>query len=398
MTEPTFQFTRHAHSCTNLLESQTPYLPRNFENDPGLSLYGILTASKKACTCIHRYQSNTVFVSCLVRTWMTAAILYALHPGPLTLIVSPFIMEKFNSRIPGGDGGNLPGPNQRAAFQKFLDVMYGFINENTDRNAMVNASSLPLYLSKVVDKLQQKTITVVNDNKTLYTFRPPAPPLLYEIPFPFPETYFSEILAAAKKIVIEEPVGELGEVGEPEDVIPFPKAQEVPVGGEPEDVIPFREIVSDDYLSHDIDQFRQWAKSKYVGQVFFFCVSHSKCMQSFCKHFFFPSQHKGFPAIGERTDQKNEGIKGIIGEQNLWDFRVKGAQIRIFSGVTKPGGSSNKPFQIPCENQCNWSGLVNFFAPSCQPNLTKGGFRRRRRRGKGRTQKKRLGRRRKTPH
>ena len=116
-----FTITRHAHSCNNLKEgksdSNTQFLKRiplagksiqgavknyNFfdrtsEHDPGLSFYGVLaTLLKTSRISDDRYKSDTVFVSCLVRTWMTAILLYLPNIGndTLTLVISPFIKEK----------------------------------------------------------------------------------------------------------------------------------------------------------------------------------------------------------------------------------------------------------------------------------------------------------------
>ena len=116
-----FTITRHAHSCNNLKEGKSDsntqflktYIPlvgkkiqgavknynffdRTSEHDPGLSFYGVLATLLKTSRISGRYNSDTVFVSCLVRTWMTAILLYLpnITNDTLTLVISPFIKEK----------------------------------------------------------------------------------------------------------------------------------------------------------------------------------------------------------------------------------------------------------------------------------------------------------------
>jgi hypothetical protein len=101
-----FVITRHAHSCNNLKEQKVDKLSvfdRTSEHDPGITIYGMLATLLKTTrlnnleTSIEkdRYQSNKVYVSCLVRTWMTAIMLYLPNISEnLELVISPFIKEK----------------------------------------------------------------------------------------------------------------------------------------------------------------------------------------------------------------------------------------------------------------------------------------------------------------
>lgn len=98
----TFFITRHAHSCNNLKEAKdgiTSVFDRSIEHDPGITLYGCLACLSKTATLQElndkRYTSDIVYVSCLVRTWMTAILLYLPNvKQTLHLIISPFIKEK----------------------------------------------------------------------------------------------------------------------------------------------------------------------------------------------------------------------------------------------------------------------------------------------------------------
>lgn len=89
----TVVFTRHANSCNNLKDLKHDHLHKDME--PGLSIYGIITALIRSQYI--EYTSDVIFVSKLVRTWMTAILLYLpnIPAGKtLNLIVSPFLTEK----------------------------------------------------------------------------------------------------------------------------------------------------------------------------------------------------------------------------------------------------------------------------------------------------------------
>lgn len=94
-----FKISRHAYSCNNALdEGKLGVLDKNF--DPGLTYAGIFLAKSHGQLVVSNskpiYESNTVYVSCLLRTWETATMLYLqnIKDGEtLTLIISPFLKE-----------------------------------------------------------------------------------------------------------------------------------------------------------------------------------------------------------------------------------------------------------------------------------------------------------------
>ena len=109
-----FIFTRHAHSCNNVKENKVNKFSvgksiaelssagfRTSELDPGISLFGMLSCLKKTSMVQDdRYNSDTVFTSCLVRTWMTAILLYLPKIGDaLTLVISPYLKEKTTTDV-----------------------------------------------------------------------------------------------------------------------------------------------------------------------------------------------------------------------------------------------------------------------------------------------------------
>ena len=69
-----FQFTRHAQSCNNIIEGNSSQNKKDFES--GLTSKGIEETLKFSDENKHPFDSKIVFVSNLIRTWMTAVILY----------------------------------------------------------------------------------------------------------------------------------------------------------------------------------------------------------------------------------------------------------------------------------------------------------------------------------
>lgn len=102
--KPTFIVTRHAYSCNNAANSLADKCA-----DPSITNFGIDSSVG------HRVQNNALFggnnpvvyVSCLVRTWMTAVCLYGSSNKPLTLRVSPWLKEY---HFAPWDKGNMPQP------------------------------------------------------------------------------------------------------------------------------------------------------------------------------------------------------------------------------------------------------------------------------------------------
>lgn len=94
-------FTRHAFSCNNAtdtsgwLKKQLNVFKKVLE--PHLTDYGIVRTIAIGQKNRNKYDSSTVFVSCLLRTWETSVLLYLPNLGStdvLNIIVSPFLKEK----------------------------------------------------------------------------------------------------------------------------------------------------------------------------------------------------------------------------------------------------------------------------------------------------------------
>jgi hypothetical protein len=135
--------TRHAFTIANLYKEEGQKMNQFFDKDTTLSLYGILGAlnfnnpqhiNLKNC-------NNTVFVSVLVRTWITALCLYlpqidrTVGNNKFTLVVSPFIKEstKYIGIIRNTDD-NLPIPinKQIIIIKNFLKFLREKISSNLE--------------------------------------------------------------------------------------------------------------------------------------------------------------------------------------------------------------------------------------------------------------------------
>ena len=106
--EQTFCISRHLNSCNNIIDSLGESIFKKI-HEPSLSLWGII--SGLALIREPEEKDNfkgIVYVSCLVRTWMTSILEYFpyTYDNELKLIVSPYIKEKHISKTI--DKGNMP--------------------------------------------------------------------------------------------------------------------------------------------------------------------------------------------------------------------------------------------------------------------------------------------------
>ena len=115
-----FQVTRHAYSCNNANAGKS--IGFHKDGEPSLSSHGIDTSLKIASqeTTSGRFHSSFVVVSPLIRTWMTAVLLYAQSDKTLQLLVSPHLKEHLKFGVI--EVGNMPKrvPHQVTKFTKFL--------------------------------------------------------------------------------------------------------------------------------------------------------------------------------------------------------------------------------------------------------------------------------------
>lgn len=136
--------TRHAFTIANLFKEEGKKMNQFADKDTKLSLYGILGALDFNNPSINLTNcNNTVFVSILVRTWITALCLYLPkiqinknnQENKFTLVVSPFIKEatKYIGIIRNTDD-NLPIPinKQIIIIKNFLKFLREKISSNSE--------------------------------------------------------------------------------------------------------------------------------------------------------------------------------------------------------------------------------------------------------------------------
>lgn len=147
-------FTRHGPSCNNISSLLDKV------QEPRLTDGGITRLLKHRSTVNTDYKSNAVFVSPLIRTWMTAIILYGTtvnnNSTPLTLYVAPFLKE--HTKMGGVvKRGNYPVNifEQLKSLFTFLD----YLKNKLDSDKMVKFIDLmfPIYGKK---KFEQASIHI----------------------------------------------------------------------------------------------------------------------------------------------------------------------------------------------------------------------------------------------
>jgi hypothetical protein len=119
--KPLFQFTRHATSCFNVgLYTAAQFTFK--KGIPSLPHYGIVHTISLARKNTTRFQSSVICVSNLVRTWMTAILLYTLsNKKSITLRICPHLREY------GGIGFRAyPLTDTIPVFMRFLKVIKKF--------------------------------------------------------------------------------------------------------------------------------------------------------------------------------------------------------------------------------------------------------------------------------
>ena len=153
--------TRHANSCNNIqAEGNLAKLKKKF--DPSLSDYGFysLTSGKFPNVQLdslkgQRPETEPVYVSCCIRTWMTAILIYGNYSSKqLHLLVSPYIKEK------GNDPGNIPDsiPEQLNKLDSWFDQ-----NKTKLKVTDLHISILPISRDKIIPIYSRK-----NDSTTTH--------------------------------------------------------------------------------------------------------------------------------------------------------------------------------------------------------------------------------------
>lgn len=125
-----YQFTRHLASCNNIESGKL--FGKDFE--PSSTIYGIIKTIQFSQDNSESYNFNHVYVSNLIRTWITAFLLYGTHNSQeLTLYISPFLKEKhFSVGTLEVKRGNFPKEIHHTAkkFEKFLLTLHDLCDDS----------------------------------------------------------------------------------------------------------------------------------------------------------------------------------------------------------------------------------------------------------------------------
>lgn len=179
-----FIFTRHGFSCNNATDTsgwvkkQLNVFKKVLE--PHLTDYGIVKTITIGQKNSQKYNSSTVFVSCLLRTWETAVLLYLPNLGltdNLNIIVSPFLKEK-HGMFKTGNYPNLIDNNgikeldikttinNFIVFLKLLNSNYShYFNDKNLSKIIVNYNGKSYSMASIFTVKNPTNIYVIQNNR-----------------------------------------------------------------------------------------------------------------------------------------------------------------------------------------------------------------------------------------
>jgi hypothetical protein len=163
---------RHAYTFANLLKEKGRSIEQTREKDTQLSLYGILTALNHGNNlvdnetfCGLEETPKLVYVSVLIRTWMTAICLYLPHntSNTFTLVVSPFLKEE------GSTPDNTPEEFSNQIKNINIFLKYLMMLEVDDDNINKNINNIKKFFEQdgklIIIKSKDKQTITFNNNK-----------------------------------------------------------------------------------------------------------------------------------------------------------------------------------------------------------------------------------------
>ena len=176
-TKQRFQFTRHAQSCNNV----SSIIDKVYE--PSISYLGIMDSIEfaKKDAQVGAFTHNHVCVSNLLRTWITAVLLYGSQLSKmnneeprkmLTLYICPYLKE-YTTKIPGmktvkGIAHGTVDLGSRIG-NKTLNIVNKSVNKNTKKNTKRNNSNKTnkkIVNTKKNNNNTKKNSTEKNSNNT----------------------------------------------------------------------------------------------------------------------------------------------------------------------------------------------------------------------------------------
>ena len=158
-----YQFTRHLASCNNIESGKL--FGKDFE--PSSTIYGIIKTIQfsQDPSNSDSYKDKHVYVSNLIRTWITAVLLYGTHNRQeLTLYISPFLKEKhFSLGTLEVKRGNFPKEIKHTVkkFEKFLLTLHDLCDDSMlDEDQQTKLDEVG-FSKDYYSKLPQKIILVL---------------------------------------------------------------------------------------------------------------------------------------------------------------------------------------------------------------------------------------------
>lgn len=168
-----FHFIRHLMSCNNITEGKIEFGGKDF--DPSGTMYGIIETivlSKNS----KEFSSKEVYVSNLIRTWITAFLLYGTNNNDiLKLFVSPYLKEKHETFKRGNYPKDIAYTVKK--FEFFLQKLKTYAESNEPMFEYLRVDwynslpkSLHIILPDETGKLSQ-TILYIKDENNLYKIK-----------------------------------------------------------------------------------------------------------------------------------------------------------------------------------------------------------------------------------
>lgn len=142
-----FQFTRHALSYNNIT-GKWPSELINKHNEPSITYTGALSTIKLSSNK-HNFKSQHVCVSNLLRTWITAFLLYGTHLDPtttLTLYICPYLKE-FTTPIP------VISEIKNKIVHGNNNIIYGFEQLSNQITTIICGESLPFSTNELISAI-----------------------------------------------------------------------------------------------------------------------------------------------------------------------------------------------------------------------------------------------------
>lgn len=363
--ENTYEFIirRHANSCDNIFKVLgLKYLiqRKTTDTEPSLSLWGIY-ATILLDTLLYEkeeYSPNLVFVSALVRTWMTATLLYLPFTGnELTLFIGPYIKEH------GSDASNMPEDweIQLEIFKQFLIYILflrNILNVNRDKFSDILKPKIDMILD-VLDK--------INNNSVINIVRFDGKNASFSINEIFDSIKNQEIFKSAtkdaalkytKKTLSAIPVASDNQLTVLNDNTEFEiHSTNTEYEKNPSDHMKKDKLMIENFISWVLQFLNSPEGEQYKKMIDnnkIYVVAHSGIMQYFIKNNNILSINTGITSNPIIDTYKNKIVK-----TNTWtiqflldiiennSFKIR--DLKLIEGMKQPG---NKDIELECEQDC----------------------------------------------